>query len=102
MPLTPPLPCSLATPSRAQNSHGLGEESCHLLTALIVSPAHPALVELLLGAQVPVAASLDALALDADRGRVGGTQRTIHHLQRPQEGEEWREGQVNWRLPRRP
>lgn len=53
---------------RAQHSHGLGEESCHLLTALIVSAAHPALVELLLGAQVPVAASLDALALDADRG----------------------------------
>lgn len=48
------------------NSHGLGEESCHLLTALIVSPTHSTFVELLLGAQVPVTASLDALALDAD------------------------------------
>lgn len=93
---------NLTAPSRAQNSHGLGEESCHLLTALIVSPTHPTFVELLLGAQVPVAASLDALALDADRGGVGSTRCAIHHLQHPQEGENRREGQLSWMLPRRP
>lgn len=65
-PAPPHLPCTLATPSRAQNSHGLGEESHHLLAALIVSPTHSTFVKLPLGAQLPITASLDALALDAD------------------------------------
>lgn len=74
----------MPVPSRAQNLHGLGEKSRDPLAALVVSTAHPAFVKLLLGAQVPVAASLDALALDTDRGGVGSTQGAVHHLRHPQ------------------
>lgn len=85
----PSSPCS-----RTQNSHGLGEEACHLLTALIVAPTHPTLVEFLLGAQVPITASLDALALDTDRGGVRSTRCTIHHLQWPQWGRKGERGSL--------
>lgn len=87
MPLSPSPCCTLALLSRSQNSHGLGEESCHLLTALIVSPTHPTFVKLLFWAQISIAASLDAFALDTDRGWIRGTQRSIHHLQYRQNGE---------------
>lgn len=70
-------------PSRSQSLHRLGEESCHPLAAPIVSTTHAAFVKFLLGAQAPITASLDALALDTDGGGVRSTQRTIHHLQHP-------------------
>lgn len=74
----------MPVPFGAQNLHRLGEEPCHPLAALIVSTTHATFVKFLLGAQVPITASLDALALDTDGGGVGSTQRTIHHLQHPQ------------------
>lgn len=87
---------------RAQNSHGLGEESSHLLAALIVSPTHPTLVESLLGAQVPITASLDALALDTDGGGVRRAQRAVHHLQHPRRGKRRKSRAAQLMLPRRP
>lgn len=53
-------------PTRVQHSHGFSEESSHLLTTLVVPTTHSTLIELLLGTQVPIAACLDALALDTD------------------------------------
>lgn len=63
-----------------KHSHGFGEQARDLLAALIVPSADAAFVELLLGAQLPVTARLDAFALDADRSGVRGARGAIHNL----------------------
>lgn len=57
-------------------------EGARLLAAAGAIPAaHHALVKLFFGANDAVTASMDAAALDADRGAVGGTGRPVHHLE---------------------
>lgn len=63
-----------------KHSHGFGEQARDLLAALVVSSTDAAFVKLLLGAQLPITARLDAFALDTDRRGVRGARGAIHDL----------------------
>lgn len=63
-----------------KHSHGFGEQARDLLAALVVSSTDAAFVKLLLGAQLPITARLDAFALDTDRRGVRGARGAIHNL----------------------